>query len=507
MIYPPLRKDLGCPYRCCRYGTQQPGLVCCCMWNAAAGEGDTLLAASELDRRPLCPARTLCILQGMRTRKANSAELSEAAEAAMLRAKGLDAVPAMCAVLFLPLRVSPLLLQCAQGPHPEDPQRVASSTKRAEQSPAACSDSQVKFGPAFLRGVPQKKKMRQVATTLYAFLACFVRSDASSPVVNYTIAYPDGSVLRAELVAADGSIVRLVVIPPGKNESFLRYPLTVPQPPLPSNASFIVKDSPSYALLFTSCSTLNISKAVPTTQLLSPSGSLLSAEPQPVSAEPELQCGNGHGGPIAGGCLRAWRSIQEGEGIFGFGMQSFAVDHVGTTKWIQTDANPSPEGMDHAPAPFFVSSLGYGYALNTHRYAYFDVGFAIPPSASGAGLNLIHSADPVVDGFFFAGPGPAAVLGQFTQLFGRPTLPPRAALGLWYHPLESSNQTAVEATVAAFAANGAALAAVTLEPPWQTHAYACTYVWSKGTFWDVPGFLASMKVRVVACRCSGRSLW
>ena len=41
---------------------------------------------------------------------------------------------------------------------------------------------------------------------------------------------------------------------------------------------------------------------------------------------------------------------------------------------------------------------------------------------------------------------------------------------------------------------GVPLAAVTLEPPWQTHAYACTYVWSNGTFWDVPGFLADMQV-------------
>lgn len=84
-------------------------------------------------------------------------------------------------------------------------------------------------------------------------------------------------------------------------------------------------------------------------------------------------------------------------------------------------------------------------------------------------------------------------MGQFTQLYGRPALPPRFSLGLWYHPLESSNQTHVLGVVGDFAAQGVPLAAVTLEPPWQTHAYACTYVWSNSTFWDVPGFIASMR--------------
>lgn len=160
---------------------------------------------------------------------------------------------------------------------------------------------------------------------------------AANPIVNFTSTYSDGTTLRVELIAADGSIVRTVVVPPGANELFKRYPLTVAQPPLPPNATFIATDAPTYTLLSTPSCIVNVSKIKPLAQLLSPKGDLLSGEPQPVSGEPESQCGNGHGGPIAGGCLRAWRSIQFGERIFGFGMQSFSVDHVGTTKWIATD--------------------------------------------------------------------------------------------------------------------------------------------------------------------------
>ena len=320
----------------------------------------------------------------------------------------------------------------------------------------------------------------------------------AAPAANFSLSYSDGSTLRAELVAADGSIVRVVVVPPGASEAFLRYELRVPQPALPPSAGFAVEDHAGYVLLSTATSVLNVSKLFPTSALLRPDGTLLSYETQPVSREVESQCGNGHGGPIAGGCLRSWRSLLrsaagDDEALYGFGMQSFAVNHVGTTKWIETDANPSSMGLDHAPAPFFLSSLGYGVALNTHAYSYFDVGFAFPVKPDGSGgANLIHTSDPVVDLFFFAGPKLADVMAQFTQLYGRTSLPPKFALGLWYHPLMSSNQSKVEDTVAAFAANGVPLSAVTLEPPWQSHSYSCTYVVDPKTFWDLPSFLANM---------------
>ena len=155
----------------------------------------------------------------------------------------------------------------------------------------------------------------------------------------FNTTYPDGTVLHAELISFDGSIVRTVIVPPGSNESFLRYPLTVSQPPLPANASFDVTEFPTFFLLATETCTLNVSKRDPVTQLLSPDGSLLSGEAQPVSREPASQCGEGHGGPITPGCLRAWRTLQYGESIFGFGMQSFSVDQTGKTVWIATDGN------------------------------------------------------------------------------------------------------------------------------------------------------------------------
>jgi alpha-glucosidase (family GH31 glycosyl hydrolase) len=46
-----------------------------------------------------------------------------------------------------------------------------------------------------------------------------------------------------------------------------------------------------------------------------------------------------------------------------------------------------------------------------------------PPTVPGA--TLIHVGDPVMDLFFFAGPNNHAVLGQFTALTGRMSMPPK----------------------------------------------------------------------------------
>lgn len=88
-------------------------------------------------------------------------------------------------------------------------------------------------------------------------------------------------------------------------------------------------------------------------------------------------------------------------------------------------------------------------------------------------------------------------LGQFSALAGRMSMPPKWALGLWYHPEEKSNQSVVVDVVDQFAAGKVNLSALTLEPPWQTHAYPCTYVWNPANFWDVTRFMSELGDRGV----------
>jgi hypothetical protein len=172
-----------------------------------------------------------------------------------------------------------------------------------------------------------------MARPLVHFFSLLLLGCAAADVTPFFSAtYADGSRLDAQMVDAAGSILRVTVLPPGANTSFPRMDLTVPQPLLPPTAGFTVTQTSAFAILGTPMGTLNVSLLAPTTQLLSAGGALLSGEPQPYSREAESACGQDHGGPIPGGCLRAYRTLQDEEAIFGFGQQSYTVNHVGTTK-------------------------------------------------------------------------------------------------------------------------------------------------------------------------------
>jgi alpha-glucosidase (family GH31 glycosyl hydrolase) len=114
------------------------------------------------------------------------------------------------------------------------------------------------------------------------------------------------------------------------------------------------------------------------------------------------------------------------------------------------------------------------------------------PKPGVPGAAFIATPDPVVDMVFLAGPTMHDALGQYTALTGRMSMPPKWSLGLWYHPDEKTNQSGVLDLVSDWEAAEVKLSALTLEPPWQTHAYSCTYVWNAAHFWDVPAFLANL---------------
>ena len=167
---------------------------------------------------------------------------------------------------------------------------------------------------------------------LLVVAAALLATAAGAPTANYTVTYADGTRLLARTVDAAGATLQLTVVPPGASTAFPHYDLTVPLPPLPPGAGFTVDAHAAYVVLRTPRAYLNISTRVPTTQLLAPDGTLLSGEPQAYERQDPLQCGNGRGGPLPQGCLRMYRTLQPDEAVFGFGQQSFAVNHAGSTK-------------------------------------------------------------------------------------------------------------------------------------------------------------------------------
>ena len=107
------------------------------------------------------------------------------------------------------------------------------------------------------------------------------------------------------------------------------------------------------------------------------------------------------------------------EQFFGGGMQNGRFSHRGKTIKLDIDYNWE-DGGNPNPATFFMSSNGYGAVRNTFapgRYAFMDT------------VSLVHD-ESRFDCYYFTGHSLKDLLGDYTDLTGKPFLMPRWALGM-----------------------------------------------------------------------------
>jgi len=191
-------------------------------------------------------------------------------------------------------------------------------------------------------------------------------------------------------------------------------------------------------------------------RMLRPDGTLLRAEAPPVrrGATWELR----HG-------------MRPGERFSGLGEQSSGVDLRGGrfVLW-NTDAGGSwttGQGPLYLGIPVVVATQGDGatltfYENSTHAVFSFDDPGISDGSRRNAGTASVHFAGGVLRHYLMAG-GVAHVLDRYTELTGRPALPPRWALG--YHQSRWGYKTDadVREVVAGYRSLGIPLSAVHLD--------------------------------------------
>ncbi|HEY5462132.1 MAG TPA: TIM-barrel domain-containing protein [Hanamia sp.] len=107
------------------------------------------------------------------------------------------------------------------------------------------------------------------------------------------------------------------------------------------------------------------------------------------------------------------------EYFYGCGMQNGYFSHRGKNILIEKGGGWDAGGRAN-PAPFYMSTNGYGVFRNT-----FDAGeYSFKDT-----LQFSHNEDRF-DAFYFYGPSLKKILGDYTEITGKPFLMPRWALGL-----------------------------------------------------------------------------
>ena len=192
------------------------------------------------------------------------------------------------------------------------------------------------------------------------------------------------------------------------------------------------------------------------------------------------------------------------EDIYGFGLQLKSLNMAGRKRRIRVNSDPPADtGESHAPAPFYVSSAGYGLFADTFRYADFFMGTNSEKgcSAGKTEVNQVHKEFsesalyalkkagekrriiidiPGVNGislYVFSGEL-KEVVQRYNLFSGGGPLVPMWGLGVWYRTYGGSDQDKVLEMAEEFRNEHIPVDVFGLEPGWHSHSYSCTYEWS-----------------------------
>ena len=113
------------------------------------------------------------------------------------------------------------------------------------------------------------------------------------------------------------------------------------------------------------------------------------------------------------------------EMIFGCGESATGLNKVGqkVNLFVTDPQGPETDQM-YKPIPFFMSNRGYGMFMHTSAPVTCDFG------ATYIGLNKMFMGDENLDLFVFFGE-PKDILDEYTDLVGKPGMPPLWSFGTW----------------------------------------------------------------------------
>jgi alpha-D-xyloside xylohydrolase len=128
------------------------------------------------------------------------------------------------------------------------------------------------------------------------------------------------------------------------------------------------------------------------------------------------------------------------EHFYGFGERYLALDRRGQKLhlWNEEVYSNTSTGT-YKSIPFFTSSRGYGIFINT----------SLPTTArmgdlTGAAYSLILDQTDVLDYYFIYGPEIRQILPRYTDITGKPALPPKWSFGNWMSRITYFSQEEVE---------------------------------------------------------------
>jgi alpha-D-xyloside xylohydrolase len=180
------------------------------------------------------------------------------------------------------------------------------------------------------------------------------------------------------------------------------------------------------------------------------------------------------------------------EAFYGFGEKNGPLNkrnHV-VRCWNES-AGPWGEGL-HKNVPFLMSSRGYGLYINSSCPQLFEMGVRSHDSYAFA------VADEVMDLFFIYGPSFKQIIETYTEITGRPCVPPAWSFGIWMSRNAYRSREEMEVVGARMRQERLPCDVLKLDVGWFSRPGRGSQVdydmeWNRDTFPDPEAFLAGLK--------------
>lgn len=180
-------------------------------------------------------------------------------------------------------------------------------------------------------------------------------------------------------------------------------------------------------------------------------------------------------------------SLSPGEKLVGGGESFSGLDKRGQRLVLSTtDALGVESRLQYKPVPFFLSNRGYGVFFHTSAPLTADLG------ATQFSQSTISLGDDEADLFVFLGP-PKDALAAYTDLTGRPPLPPLWSFGLWMSRITYSSETEVRDVAAKLRAHRIPCDVIHLDTGWFETDWHCDYEFSHSRFTDAGKMIADLR--------------
>jgi alpha-D-xyloside xylohydrolase len=180
-----------------------------------------------------------------------------------------------------------------------------------------------------------------------------------------------------------------------------------------------------------------------------------------------------------------------GELVYGLGERSSALAKNGQSIDMWNDDGGPSSYHAYKNIPFYLTNAGYGVFVNSSDRVSFEVGSEF--------TSRVQFSVPgeVLEYYVIAGATPKAILDRYTELTGRPALPPRWSFGLW---LSTSFVTSyAEETVTGFIEGmrerDIPLSVFHFDCFWMREFHWCDFEWDERYFPDPAGMIARLKER------------